>query len=302
MSDPEPRSLREPPFDLRQLRAFVAVAETGSFRAAARRVHVAQPALSVQVRRLEEALGTRLLARHRRGTEPTETGRLFLEEARRVLAAADRAAGVAWEAARGRLGRLALGFVGSAAYTVLPGLVRRFRKRYPGIDLYLREMTTAEQVRALQEAEIDAGVLRPPVPGERLALRTVHREPLAAVLPARHPLARRRVVPVAQLRDEPFVLFPRELGPGLYDAIVGLCLQAGFSPRVVQHAVQLTTHLGLVEAGLGVALLPAAVGRVAPPGVACRPLREAAVVELAAAWQRGEEDRPVLRAFLSILD
>jgi len=239
----------------------------------------------------------------KRRVDLTEAGAAFLERARRALAEVEEARADARQAARGELGRLAVGFVGSAVYTVLPDLLRAYRARVPRVEVALRQMTTTEQVEALRDGRIGVGVLRKPANTHpAFGLEVIHREPLVAAVPATHPLAGRDDVSARDLADEAFVLFPRAAGPSLYDAIIALCDRAGFSPTVVQEAGEVQPIAGLVGAGLGVALVPASVERLRVPGVAYRAVREAEpTVALAVAWRRAEVS-PTVRSFLSVVE
>lgn len=288
--------------ELRHLRYFVAVAEELHFGRAAARLNIAQPPLSQQIRRLEEMLQVPLFRRTRRRVELTDAGRAFLEGAREALRQVEAAVHRARRADAGEIGHLALGFVGSAAVSVLPDLVRRLRSRFPGVKLALVEQTTAQQVEALLAGRLQAGLVRPPLVARGLEVRTVAREPLVVALPAGHPLAAGRDVPLPSLAGEPFVLFPREQGPGLHDLVLAACAEAGFSPAVVQEATQMQTIVGLVAAGLGVALVPGSVRRYRQRGVVFRPLRgPVPTVDLAVAWRRGDPSA-VLQAFLGVLE
>ncbi|MEV4460446.1 LysR family substrate-binding domain-containing protein, partial [Microbispora sp. NPDC049633] len=185
----------------------------------------------------------------------------------------------------------------STALTVLPGLLRAFRRRYPDVRLDIHEMTTAPQITALRDKTIDVGLLRePPADEPGLNFRTVLTEPFVAVLPSAHPLAAQRSVRLAQLAGSPFVLLPRAAGPGLHDQIVGLCAAAGFTPRVAQRAVEWQTVCALVEAGLGVGLAPASIRRVRLKGVAFRTVESGARTRVAVGWH--EDDRSPLVANL----
>ncbi len=288
--------------ELRHLRYFVAVAEELHFGRAAARLHLAQPPLSRQIRALEDEVGTSLLARTNRRVQLTEAGQIFLEGARRTLAQADAALGDARRAARGEIGPLSLGFVGSATYAVLPRLLRAFRAAYPDVELHLQSLTSREQVASLRERRIDVGLLRPPVDDPSLALRMIVREPLLAVLPEAHPLAGRERVPLAALACEPFILYRRASGPATYDRIVGVCLQAGFSPTIVQETDEMQTMAGLVAGGLGVALMIAPVGAPRNAGVAYKPLEDATPTwEMSLAW-RQDNKTAVVRGFLPICE
>lgn len=290
--------------ELRHLRYFVALAEELHFGRAAGRLGIKQPPLSQQIRVLEERLGVPLFDRNNRRVLLTAAGEAFLPAARQVLAAAEVAERTARHAGRGETGRLALGFVGSATLTLLPGALRRFRARYPRVVLDLRELTTAQQVEALTNGTLDVGLLRPPLPpaaGDVLAHESVGAERLVVALPADHPLAAERSVAAERLAGEPFVLFPRHLGPGLHDQIVGYCARAGFSPAVAQRAVQMQTIVALVAGGLGVSVVPSSVGRYRRPDVVFRALRPATrVVHLAVAYRRDGRN-PAARNFVAAL-
>ena len=243
--------------ELRHLRAFLAVAEELHFGRAAQRLHMSQPPLSQQVQRLERELGVELFRRNRRRVELTPAGSALVPEARRTLAAAERAAAVVASVAAGASGRLTLGFIGSTAHGVLPRLVRALREDAPDLEIALVEASTAQQIELLRLGQLDAGLVRPPILAAGIELEIVGVEPLRAVLPDDHPLAGRASVELSELAGEPFVLFPRSIGPGLYDQIVGLCRAAGFSPEVVYESAATSTMVAMVEAGVGVAVLPA---------------------------------------------
>lgn len=286
--------------ELRHLRYFVAVAEELHFRRAAQRLGIAQPPLSQQIRRLEEELGVTLLHRTKRRVALTEAGSIFLDGARQTLEQAAGAARMAQRAKRGEIGRLAVGFAGPGNW--LPRVLRPFRARHPGIELTLHQLTTARQVEALQARRLDVGLLRPPLTGgQGLSLETVAREAIIAALPRGHRLERRRAVPLKELKDDPFVLFPRPEGPGFYDQLLSLCHSAGFSPQVVQEATDMRTIVNLVAGAIGVSLVPSPSDDLRLAGVVYRPLQGATSwTELALAWRHGD-DRPALQAFLGVV-
>jgi DNA-binding transcriptional LysR family regulator len=259
--------------ELRHLRYFVAVAETLHFGRAAERLHIAQPPLSQQIRRLEAELGVRLLHRNSRRVDLSDAGRLFLVEARRTLAHADRAARVAIRAGRGELGRLAIGYMASAELTVFPRVLPAFRRRYPNVELALQILAPREQFRRLRAGQLDVGFVRLPARDRMLSIVPIFREPLVAVLPDRHALARAQAVSLRALRDEPFVLFPRPHAPGYYDALMEICRRSGVNPKLVQESEKLQTIMSLVAMGRGVSLMPRCVTDLARKGVVCRPLR-----------------------------
>lgn len=261
--------------ELRRLRYFVAVAETLHFGRAAARLSMSQPPLSRQIQQLEQELGAVLFRRSKRRVELTDAGRWLLDEAPRLLAQAESLGARTRRAASGETGRLTLGFISSVAYSILPGLLSRYRGAHPRVTLELRELTTDIQLRELHEERIDAGMLLAPVDDATLATLPLLREPLVAALPASDAMARSRgPLSLGSLARRPFIIFPRLVAPGLHDAIVEFCRQAGFAPRVAQEAIQMQTIVSLVSAGLGVALVPASLRDLRRRGVVYRGLRE----------------------------
>jgi len=184
---------------------------------------------------------------------------------------------------------------------VLPVVLREFRQRFPLVNLTLRESTTDAQIRDLLGGRIDVGFVLPPIDEPALQSACIVREPLVAALPERHPLARRTgKLALANLKDAPFILFPRPMAPGLYDDVVSFCRAAGFSPRVEQEAVQMQTIVSLVSAELGVALIPASMTNLRRTGVTYKALREQSpLIEIHLAWRRGD-DLPALRVFVDL--
>ncbi|MBB4711472.1 DNA-binding transcriptional LysR family regulator [Streptomyces luteogriseus] len=298
--------MERPELPLPQLHAFVVLAEELHFGHAATRLGIAQPPLSQQIRRLEDKVGYALFSREPGRIGLTPAGRELLPAARHALTDLADGLTAAREAGSGRAGRLRIGFAASVALTVLPGLLRTFRGRLPAVDLDIREMTTTPQLAALRERAIDIGLLRePPAHDTELGFETVLHEPFVAVLPSSHPLATQRAVRVEQLADCPFVLMPRTVGPSLYDQITDLCITAGFTPQVTQHAVEWQTVCALVETGLGVSLAPESIRRIRLKGVAFRRIEPNAVrTRVAVAWRKNDSNPlvPRLLAALKALD
>ncbi|MFD5796478.1 LysR family transcriptional regulator [Streptomyces diastatochromogenes] len=294
--------MERPELPLPQLHAFVVLAEELHFGHAAARLGIAQPPLSQQIRRLEDRVGHALFSREPGRVALTAAGRELLPAARRALTDLAGGLAAARAAGSGRAGRLRIGFAASLALTVLPGLLRTFRQRFPAVHLDIHEMTTAPQIAALHDRTIDIGLLRePPADESEIAFRTVLSEPFVAVLPAAHPLAAQRTVHVAQLADSPFVLLPRVAGPGLYDRITGLCTDAGFTPRTAQHAVEWQTVCALVETGLGVSLAPAGIRRIRLKGVAFRRIAPGtARTRVAVAWREADANPLVAHLLATI--
>lgn len=291
--------------DLRRLRAFVAIAEEGHVTRAAARLGMQQPPLTRLLKGMESELGVRLMHRTSRGVNPTAAGAALLEEARAVLARADEVAEVVRRAARGETGRLAIGFTSSAAlHPFVPATLRAFREELPAVAVTLEEAGTGELIDALLKGQLDAAFVRTPIPElPDLVVDDVLREPMIAALPAGHPLAGKtgRALPLARLAAEPFILYRRPTGPGLYDAIVAACRDAGFSPRVVQEAPRLTATLSLVAAGLGLSIVPASLRSLNISAVAYRALggRSGLVAPLHLVTRR--EDPPAALARFRVL-
>ena len=278
--------------ELRRIQYFVAVAEEGHFGRAAQRLRIAQPPLSQQIKALEAEMGVGLFHRTTRRVELTAAGERFLQRARGILAAVDDAVAEAGQVADGRLGRIAIGFTGSATYDLLPSLVRVLRAELPGIELDIHgEMLTPDQVTALTDGTLDLGLLRPPVRSTALEVAVLRREPLIAVLPEHHPLAAggRDRVWLSDLRDDPFISYPSHNRSVVYEAVIDACQRAGFVPGSVHEVSETSTLVSFVAAGLGVALVPASVQHLRITGATYLPLagttRE---VELALAVRAGE--------------
>ncbi len=284
--------------ELRTLRYFVTLAEELHFGRAARRLAITQPPLSLAIRALETELGVSLLARTRRQVALTHAGSTFLEQARAVLARASEAVQLAQAADRGEVGRIAIGYMTASVFTVLPPVLREFAARHPGVRLDLRELTLPQQLAALRSGAIQAGFMRPPVMDAELTSELLLEEPLRVALPAGHALASARRLHAARLANEPFVMFQRSPGLVLHDLVLGFCLQQGFAPRVAQEASQTHAVIGLVSAGIGVALVPASAQEIRLRGVEFRPLADKSPpVGTCLAWRR-DDPSPVLRAFV----
>jgi DNA-binding transcriptional LysR family regulator len=287
--------------ELRQLRYFVAVAEELHFGHAARRLRIAQPALSRHIQALERELEVLLLFRNRRRVQLTPAGQVFLERCRLLLARAEDAIVAAQRVSEGTSGSLKLGFVGSATYDAIPSILRAFHQFAPQVELTLSEMTVHAQLEALAEKRIDLGFLRLPARTEGLVFRSVSREALLIALPSTHPLAQLPVLRLSALAGEPFVLYPDHPRPSWTEFIVGLCQQAGFRPTVAQRTVEIQTTLSLVAAGMGVSIVPACVSNIPRKDVVYRRLTGVrARTELLAAY-RAEDTSPVLRSFLKLM-
>jgi DNA-binding transcriptional LysR family regulator len=254
--------------NLQQMKQLVALAETLNFRRAAERLHMAQPPLSVSIRRLEEELDARLVVRERRGLRLTPAGEAVLAHARQITFHAEQVKRAASSASTGTSGRLRIAFVGSAAYSLFPRVLPVFRERFPQVELELREGTTTQMLRQVERGDVDLALVRYPVVEATTALlRPVEPDVLVAALPATSPLARKRSLRLRDLADEPFVVYSATAAMNLRVQIAGACSAAGFTPRIAQEAVQVQTVLSLVGSGVGVALVPSLSRMQAPAGV-----------------------------------
>jgi DNA-binding transcriptional LysR family regulator len=287
--------------EFRHLRAFVAVAEELNFSRAAERLHMAQPPLTRSIRHLEKELDVKLFHRNTRHIELTEAGRVYLEEVRQILLLMREAASIAQLANRGEVGQLVVGFEGSSAYDIVPLSVKAFREKFPGIKLLVREMVSGSQMQALCEGEIGIGFVVLPLPENRhLRVECIFQEPLIVALPQLHSLATRSNLNLADLRHETFIVCPRHDQCGLYDHVISVCHQAGFSPLLTQETSEVQSILGFVGANLGISLLPASARKLKRSDVIYRALHPPiAELELAIAW-RQDSLSPLLTNFLEI--
>lgn len=286
--------------ELRQLRSFAVVAEELNVGRAATRLHLTQPSLSRQIAALERSVGVPLFTRVRRRFALTPAGEILLAATHQILRRADQAVEEANRAHRGELGTLRIGFVQSATFEALPRILRTFRKAQPDVTLEVEPMTTLQQVQGLVSGDLDLGLLRLPIDEPTIDTHLVSSDPLVVALPAQHPLARRKRMPLSALAGEPFVIYIRAYGPSVYDRIVGHCMAAGFNPRVVQQAGDVQTTVSLVAANLGVALLIAPTPPTDETAVVYRELTDKLPPwELALAWSRRNES-PALERFLAL--
>lgn len=286
--------------ELRHLHYFITVAEELHFSRAADRLHISQPPLSQQIRDLEAELGVKLFERTKRQVHLTAAGKVFLERSYGVLAQLEQAIAATQQIGRGEVGQLAIGFVDSAMYTSLPEVLRVFREQFPAVELRLHELTTQEQIQALHHKQIDIGIVRSAISESGLSAECLLPESLVLALPETHPLSAQAQVSLSTLADELFILFPAKMGPVFYEQIIHSCQQAGFRPQVAQEAVQMQTIVGLVAAGLGIAIVPASMQNFHRSGVIYRSLQEQIPnTGLYLAW-RQHDSSPVVSAFLGL--
>ncbi|WP_420963753.1 LysR substrate-binding domain-containing protein [Brucella sp. IR073] len=287
--------------DIRSLACFVAVAEELHFRRAAERVHITQPALSQRIRALEEEVGAALLERDRRQVSLTPAGAAFLEPARAAVANAMLAKSAAQRALRGETGRLRLGFTVIAFYGFLPAAVRVYRSRFPDVSVELTEVNSPSLERALASGELDLGILHPPLEMPSLNHQSLPPQKLVLALPVDHPLAARSTVRVAELRDQPFLIAPRRIGPNIYDRVIAHFRSEGVSPAIIQEATPMTTLIGLVSAGVGLGFVTEGLAAAGRPGVVFLTVEPPPPeVPVAAAWAGDRPSMPAMR-FLDVV-
>ncbi|WP_369986846.1 LysR substrate-binding domain-containing protein [Pseudomonas xanthosomatis] len=277
--------------ETRLLRQFVAVAEELHFHRAAERLHMAQPPLSQAIARLEQRLGFTLFVRHSRGVRLTPAGSHLLGTARTTLQHLEQGVQQARRIAQGQAGELRIGSLALAGHPALLDGLKRFRKRWPAVQLSLQQASSAQLARLLLEERLELAVLRDvPELDERLHRHLWREEALLLALPSDHPQAAQASVALADCAEQPFVFTPRALGGRYHQHLLDLCRAAGFEPRIVQEAAQLQTVVGLVACGFGVALVPASAAQAnAQPGVCFRPLHDVqAPLPLYLAWRAGD--------------
>lgn len=288
--------------ELRDLRYFVAVAQSLHFRHAAQQLHITQPALSRQIRALEVRINVQLFHRTKRSVQLTVAGQTFLAEAQQVLQQAEQAVLTTQQVARGEIGQLKLSFTPSALRSIVPTAVRIFRARYPHVQLSMKEQCTQDQVEAFRQNQIDIGFLYPPIDEKLLITMPLRTEPLVIALPNNHPLAMQDWLKLDDLAAEPFILHPRKEGPHLYDQIFECCKQAGFQPNVAQEAVASQTRLGLVAAGMGVTFVPETLKDIVNPALTYRNWPEPALsLQLSMVRRRGIVP-PTVHQFFDIVE
>lgn len=285
---------------LRHIRYFVAVAEEAHFGRAAERVGIAQPPLTQQIQKLEQILGEPLFQRRPR-VRLTAAGEAFLEGALKVIAQVDQTVADARRAASGASGSLTLGFAASTLLTIVPEAVRRYRHAHPDVDLKLLEMSSASQIAALSDGSIDLGFVRQP--GRRFAhLRTElsFSEPLGIVVPSGHRLSGRESIALKEVAQDEFILFPQSVAPGLHGQVMELFYRAGFAPCVVQEAQEWLTIVGLVDAGVGLSIVPASFRRLRWGAVQYIDLAEADVVTTVSLFAPAGVGRPTAQRFVEL--
>ena len=286
--------------ELRQIRSFLSIAETLHFGRTAEMIHLSQPALSLQIRALEDEIGVRLFERNRRKTALTAAGVAFREDATGALLRLDQAVHKAKLAANGKLGILRIGFISTAGSEIVPSIVRQFRELNAEVEFSLRNILTIDQIQMLEAGSIDIGFLRLPIGAHsELEVVTVHREPFVLVVPSFHKLAKRKRVRLREASGQDFVMYERTYAPGFHDLIFGMLRDAAIIPNVRQTAGEMPTLISLVDSGTGVAILPAStVKRSVASVVACEIADKIPMSEIGIAVRKGNR-APVVDNFRS---
>lgn len=288
--------------ELRLLRYFIAVAEELNFTRAAERLHIAQPSLGQQIRQLEAYIGTPLFNRDKRRMQLTEAGRVFLREARRVLQDVDHGVDLARQAARAEAGMITVAIIPGPEGQLFSGILPHVLRSYPNLQINLRSLTAPQQIEALRRSEINLGFLRGPIEDEAIESIVIAREPVAAVLPENHPLAKLDKVSPKALAELPLIQIMREVAPAVHDTMYKVGTDAGVQFKTLLETEHIMTTLNAVANGLGFSVFAEYVEQIVPKNVVVRPLDMPRVprLELLAAFRK--DDRlPALHHFVKMI-
>jgi DNA-binding transcriptional LysR family regulator len=281
--------------DLRHLRYFQAVAEELSFSKAARRLRIAQPALSRAVQEVEAELGCQLMDRDRRSVRLTPAGAALLQETGLLLDRLEESLRRVRRAASGEDGELRLGYIGPPTRPFLGRLLLEYRRRFPRVTVILEERTPERVWEMVSKGRLSIGLTRPVIAHEALGLKsiTLREESLCAVVPAHHPFAEKKTLAWSKLATEPIILLARREGAGSHDTILAACQEAGFSPRIAHTPSLIGTILQYVEAGAGIGIVPESVLPL-DPALRLLPLTPRHTIPLVMVWSKDGDDPPVI--------
>lgn len=288
--------------EIRQLKYFLAVAEELNFGRAATRLHISQPPLTRQIQQLEEELGVQLFVRTPKGVELTTAGSLFLEDAANILSLMQRATERTQLANGGHLGRIDVGIFGSAMLNIIPRLLLTFRNLYPNVVIALHNLNKTQQVEALREKRLTIGFNRIIPPANDIVIERVLTERILVAINRSHKFAYLREIPVADIADQPLIVFPNISRPSFADDVIALCHNEGFQPQIVQEVEDVVTAVALVSSGFGVSMVPESGANLKLPGVVYRPLKKVPTpsIDLSCVYRKDDQS-PILRAFLDII-
>jgi DNA-binding transcriptional LysR family regulator len=283
--------------ELSELRAFLVLSNWLHFGQAAEALHVSQPALTKQMQRLEAKVAGPLLIRGYRRVTLTPAGEILRDRARSLLREAEIAEQMARLAVNGKAGLLRIGFGIASLAAGLPGILARFRHHFPAVQVSMRDMSTPDQIAALEQGDIDVGFVRLPVERAELVTVPVLEEVLVAAVP--RGMSYRKGL--SGLRNEPFVVISRSVSASFFDHLIGTCRAAGFSPRIVQEVNELFTVLNLVQAGLGISLVPRSASLMRVPDVRLLDTNLAeAKWRIGLAWRKLDQSDPLVRNFVRL--
>ncbi|MFF5864507.1 LysR substrate-binding domain-containing protein [Pseudomonas sp. NPDC012596] len=287
---------------IRHLWLFLAVAEERNFGRAAKRLGMTQPPLTEQIQILEQALKVKLFERSRRGASLTPVGAAILPAVRKFADQLERLELAVEEAVAGHQGMLTIGAISSAMFDVLPGVIERFKHDHPQVTVSVREIDSVEAVPALEAGDIDLAFARLDGDlGKSLEWRPLTEERLMVALPTEHPLAKRSRIDLASLASEPLVMFARKVSPLYFDNLIATCRAHGYSPRVLHEVRSVASQIAFVSCGQGIALVPAAMKKLAPANVVMRPLsQKVSVVTTTYAWNTARGN-PLVAALVAQL-
>ncbi|MTT30779.1 LysR family transcriptional regulator [Terrilactibacillus sp. BCM23-1] len=286
--------------ELRHLHYFIIVAEELHFGRAAVRLQMTQPPLSQQIKQLENEIGVDLFKRTKRHVELTTAGKMFLNDAKQALSVLDQAVDTAQRAQRGEIGHIAVGFVGSATYDILPDIVREFRRKFPDVSIELQELSTPDQIKALHDGYLDIGMVHPPINSSMITTEILLRGKCALSMPKNHPLAKKEAIYLKDLVDIPFIVVSRDIWPALYDDFVSLFQDAGFTPKIVQEANEYQMVLGLVSAGIGIGVVPSTAEKNFNLDVVYKEIEDYPLNAILSVAYRKTDENPSLKRFIDI--
>lgn len=289
------------PTDPRSLKMFLVLTEELHFGRAAARLNMSQPPLSKHIQRMEEELGVRLFDRDQRNVRITPAGVEFARQANLLLAQASRAVRAVQQIERGEVGQIRIGFVAAAIFLKIDRLFQSIEQQVPGIDILWQEMSTSEQVEAVNLDRIDLGIAQRPQASDTMGSQVVATVPLVAALPETHALARETSIHLRQLEQDPFIMLPRAPAPGFHDLVIATCFNAGMTPMICHYARHLLSAISLVAMGRGVSLVPQTMARATLPGVVFMPLQgEPSYSEYSVIWNKSNA-LPILPRVLKVL-
>ena len=287
--------------EIRQIKSFLSVAETLHFGKSSQLLHLSQPALSLQIKALEDELGVKLLDRDRQGTKITQAGLAFKAAAVKIMEELEVACRQTQWTAAGKLGLIRLGFISAAGQEIVPTLIRSFRKQYPHVEFSLRNILTSEQPELIKNGMLDVGFLRLPIDTpESISVTLVHREPLVAIFPEGHPVASKDGIRLRDLRGEKIVTYERAFAPGYHDLVMGILSRAGVIPEVTQTASEMATIVSLVDSGMGVALVPMSATKHRIARIATCPILDKIPTSEIGMITAKNTDVPVVRRFYEL--